>query len=148
MYCCLAQARCWCYEVQYLMWFKTAISPGRSVQITSNLECTQRGFVAIDSFCSLVLILPITEILLCKVNAHFPGRFAPIILANCIQFNVWGNYWHKSSGKMYINFTQGYLHNGKLKKLNKSIVTGPLLRTSQIWSNLNAPTERCGVFEP
>ena len=58
------------------MWFRTAISPGGSVQIASSLECTRRGFVAIDSFCSLVLILPIMEILLCRVNAHFPGRFA------------------------------------------------------------------------
>ena len=30
-------------------------------------------------FCSLISVM---EIPLCKVNAHFPDRFAPIILAN------------------------------------------------------------------
>ena len=28
-----------------------------------------------DLFCSLVFALSITEILLCEVNAHFPGSF-------------------------------------------------------------------------
>ena len=27
---------------------------------------------------------------MCEVNAHFPGRFALIVLANRVQFNVWG----------------------------------------------------------
>ena len=65
--------------------------------------------VAIDFFCSLIFALSITEILLCEVDAHFPGRFAPIILANR---NVWGNFLAESSGKMCINFAQPYLHNG------------------------------------
>ena len=63
---------------------------GRSIQIASNLVQTWNGPVAIDLFCSLIFILSITEILLCEVNAHFPGRFVPMILANHIQFNVWG----------------------------------------------------------
>ena len=53
----------------------------------------------IRSVCRLLIcsvryfcILSIMEIPLCKVNAHFPGCFMPIILENCIQFNVWGNY--------------------------------------------------------
>ena len=32
----------------------------------------------------------------CEVNVHF---FALINLANCVQFNVWGNYWCESSRK-------------------------------------------------
>ena len=47
------------------------------------------GPVTIDLFCSLIFTLSITEIQLCKGNAHFPGHFAPIILANHVQFNVW-----------------------------------------------------------
>ena len=91
---CFAQALCRRYEVRYLMWFKTATFSSRSLPIASNLECTQRGHVAIDLFCSLIFILSITEILLWEVNAHLPGRFTPIILANRVEFNVWGNYWH------------------------------------------------------
>ena len=37
---CLAHARCQCYEVRYLVWFKTAASSGRSVQFASNLVCS------------------------------------------------------------------------------------------------------------
>ena len=54
--------------------------------------CTESGPVAIDLLISLIFALSITEILLCKVDAHFPGRFAPIILANHVQFNVWGKF--------------------------------------------------------
>ena len=48
------------------------------------------------------------------VNAHFLGCFVPIILANSIQFNIWGNYWRKLSGKMYIKLltAAGYQCNG------------------------------------
>ena len=52
--------------------------------------------MAIDLFCSLLFNLSITEILMCKVNAHFPGCFMPIILANRFQFNG-ENYWHETS---------------------------------------------------
>ena len=34
-----------------------------------------------------------------SLNAHFPGRFAPI--------NVWGNYWCELSGKLCINTVDG-----------------------------------------
>ena len=34
--------------------------------------CTYRGPVAIDVFSSLIFTLSVTEIQLCKVNAHFP----------------------------------------------------------------------------
>ena len=33
---------------------------------------------SIDLFCSLIFTFSVTEIPLCKVNAHFPGRFAPL----------------------------------------------------------------------
>ena len=54
------------------MGFKTTTSSGRSIQIASNSGCTYRGPVAIDLFSSLIFTLSITEIQLCKVNAHFP----------------------------------------------------------------------------
>ena len=64
--------------------------------------------MAIDLFCSLLFNLSITEILMCKVNAHFPG---PIILANCFQFNG-ENYWREMSKNMCKYFAQLYLGNG------------------------------------
>ena len=57
------------------------------------------GPIAIGLLSSLIFILSIMEILLCEVNIHFPGRFAPNKLANRVLFNVWGNYWHESSRK-------------------------------------------------
>ena len=52
------------------------------------------------------------EIPLCKVNVHFPGRFARSI-------HVWGYYWCKSSAReMLINFAHLYFRN--------EIVTGPI----------------------
>ena len=63
------------YEVQYPAGFKTVTFSGRSVQIASNLECMQRGPVAIDLFCLLIFILSVTEIQLCKVNVEFPRSF-------------------------------------------------------------------------
>ena len=65
----------------------------------------------IDLLCSLIFALSITEILLCEVNACFPGHFAPIIFANRVQFNVWGKSLAESSGKMCTNFAQLYLCN-------------------------------------
>ena len=72
------------------------------------IQCIRRGPVAIDLFC-LLLALSITEILLCEVDAHFPGHFAPIILANHIH---WVKFLAESSRKMCINFAQRYLCNG------------------------------------
>ena len=57
--------------------------------------CTWRGSVAIDLFCSLIFTLCVTEILLCKVNTHFQGHLASMILANCVQFNAWEHHWCK-----------------------------------------------------
>ena len=53
------------------MGFKTATSSGRSIQIASNSVCPYRGPVAIDLFSSFIFTLSVTEIQLCKVNAHF-----------------------------------------------------------------------------
>ena len=75
------------------------------------IQCIRRGPVTIDLFFSLIA-LSITEVLLCEVDAHFPGRFAPIILANHIHLNVWVKFLAESSGKMCINFAQRYLRNG------------------------------------
>ena len=47
-------------------------SSGTSIQIASNSVRTYRGPVAIDMFSSLIFTLSVTEIQLCKVNAHFP----------------------------------------------------------------------------
>ena len=47
-----------------------------------------------------------------QVNAHFPGRFAPVILANRVEFNVRGKFLAESSGKMCMKFAQLYLCNG------------------------------------
>ena len=44
IYLCLSQSWCRCYEVRYLMGFKTATSSGRSVQIASNLACFVEGY--------------------------------------------------------------------------------------------------------
>ena len=54
------------------MEFKTATSSARRIQIASNSVLTYRGSVAIDVFSSLIFTLSVTEIQLCKVNAHFP----------------------------------------------------------------------------
>ena len=55
------------------------------------------GSVAIDLFCSLNFALSITEI---EVDPHFPGRFAPISLANRVQFNVYEeNFGRNRVGK-------------------------------------------------
>ena len=67
--------------------------------------------MAIDLFCSLLVNLSITEIMMCKVNAHFPGRSMPIILANSFQFNG-ENYWREMSKNMCNYFAQLYLGNG------------------------------------
>ena len=72
---CFAQAWCQCYKVRYLIWFKTATSSRRSVQIASNSECIWRCLVAIDLFCSLFCIQSVMEIQLCKGNAHFSRSF-------------------------------------------------------------------------
>ena len=53
------------------------------------------------------VILSITEIPMCEANAYILGHFMPIILANRVQFNVWGNYWHELTG-----LRTGYLRNG------------------------------------
>ena len=53
------------------MGFETAASSGNGVQFVSNSVCMQRGPVAIDLFTSLIFMLSVTEIQLCKVNAHF-----------------------------------------------------------------------------
>ena len=85
--------------------------------------------VTIDLFCSSIFTLSVTEIQLCKVNAHFPARFAPTIYANCVQFNV---VWWKSLVQIerenVQSFSEPYLRNDKVKinKQKKSIVTGPL----------------------
>ena len=97
---CLWQTWCQRYEVLYLMWFKTATSSGRSIR------SVRRGVLSL-------LICPVYPIhygdTALQINACC---FVPIISANRVQFNVWGNYWHESSGKMYINFTQRYFRNG------------------------------------
>ena len=65
--------------------------------------------VAIDLLCSLILILSVTEIPLCTVNVnfHFPGRFAPINLANNVLARI--------EREMWINFAHLYLRNGLSK---------------------------------
>ena len=53
-------------------------------------NCFKFG-VYIEGFCLhclLTFTLSITEIQLCKVNAHFPCCFTPIIYANHVQFNT------------------------------------------------------------
>ena len=40
---------------------------------------------------------------LCEVNAQFPGRFVPMILANSVQFNVWGQYMAQLVDKVQTN---------------------------------------------
>ena len=82
---CLAQAQRQHYEVQCAMGIKSTTSSGRSVQIAPHSDCP------IDLFCSFTF--SVTEIPLCKVNAYFSARLAPIILA---KSNIWRN---KSIGK-------------------------------------------------
>ena len=53
------------------MGFKTAISFGRNIQFTSNFVYTLMDPVSIDLFCSLIFTCSVTEILRCKVIAHF-----------------------------------------------------------------------------
>ena len=48
------------------------VGPFKLLQIM----CIHRG---VDLFCLLMFALSITEIQLCKVNAHFPGCFVPTI---------------------------------------------------------------------
>ena len=60
------------YKVRYTVRFKTATSPGRSVQICSNSIYTCKGPVAIDLLCLLIFTLSVTGIQLCKVIAYFP----------------------------------------------------------------------------
>ena len=43
-----------------------------------------------ELFSSLNFALSIMEILLCEVDAHFLGRFAPIILANPRRNSMYG----------------------------------------------------------
>ena len=45
--------------------------PHFQVGASKSLVCTQRGPVAIEVFFSLIFTLSVTEIYLCKVNAHF-----------------------------------------------------------------------------
>ena len=68
----LASVPCCCYEVRYPKRFKTATSSGRNIQIASKSVRTYRRPVTIDVFSSLICALSVTEIQLCKVNAHFP----------------------------------------------------------------------------
>ena len=44
-----------------------------------------------------------------NVDAHFPGRFAPIILANCVQFNVWKLIGVNRVGKCTLTSHSGIL---------------------------------------
>ena len=53
------------------MGFKTAISFGRNIQFASNFVYTLMDPVSIDLSCSLIFTCSVTEILLCKVIAHF-----------------------------------------------------------------------------
>ena len=62
---CFELAQCRCYRVWYPMWFKTAISSFRLLQIWC-------GPVAIKLFCSLYFTLSVTELQLCQVNAFSP----------------------------------------------------------------------------
>ena len=76
------------------------------------------GSVTIDIFCSLIFILLIKEIQLCKVIAHFPAQFAPMIFP---LLELEAVYWRETTGKMCINFAQRCLGKGKINEQNKSI---------------------------
>ena len=88
----------------------------------------------IDFFCSLIFVPSVTEIQLNKVRPLFPARFAPMILANRVPLNVWGqgggsyiigaNRVGKSARSLFncISITNCI----KINEQNKSIGIGPL----------------------
>ena len=79
----LALTRCWCYEVRYLVWFKTATSSGRRIQFISNSMCDIKRFCRYwFALFTLSFTLSVTVIQLYKLIAHFPANF-------CQRFNTW-----------------------------------------------------------
>ena len=112
----------WCYrahvmlqgscDVTRLMWYYKA-HVIQNWQDRSNLKCTSKGPVtcSVCWFLSCLFVLSVTEIPLCKTNLHFPCHFAPIILINHVQFNVWGKLLAWIEREMCIDFAQWYLPN-------------------------------------
>ena len=62
------------------------------------------------------------EILLCEVDALFPGRFAPIILANPRRNSMYGGkFWRNRAGKCVLTLHSGISVTDRIKinELNK-----------------------------
>ena len=74
----------------------------------------------------------ITEIQLIKLRAHFRARFAPMIRANCVPLNVWGdgdyNTGANQAGKCARSLFNciSVMDGIKINEQNKSIGIGPL----------------------
>ena len=62
---------------------------------------------------------------MCEVNAHFPGYFTPMILANCFRLNARRS---ESSEKCAITFHNyiSVMDKVKINEQKVSIATGPL----------------------
>ena len=124
----------------------TATSSGRSIQITSYVEGT-------CCFWLVLFVNPLWRYHLCKGNANFLGHFVSMILANRVQFNVWGNIIGTNrAGKCSLTLHSGISITDKVKinEQNKSIATGPLYvhtKFEVIWTLLPEDVVVCYLYK-
>ena len=89
-------------------------------------------------FCLLIFTFSVTEIPLCKVNAYFPARFAPIILPNRFQFNGIKSLVRNGAGKCEITLQSCISVMNKVKIYEQKISIASMYRPNL--SDLNTPT--------